>query len=187
MNKRIIQLSAFGLGLLILLGAIVYRPYLFATPVSNAIEKGIVLLRAGAHDGKDAPWRRRPYYGLKTWGIRGSGSPESGYIWFDEFPGATGDYHIVLKAIFEQDGSPQYALFAGRRVLKRGRFPYAKGKKDCEARGMPSSLYLGIHRIEQGEKISIWGESTYECANGNGAYVLWEELVFTPRGHSEHG
>ena len=52
--------------------------------------RAAVQLSAGRNSGHDSAWTSRPYGGKPTWGIRGSGYPEDGEIWFNSFPGASG-------------------------------------------------------------------------------------------------
>ena len=122
-------------------------------------------------------WQKRHRYGRATWGIRGSGKVESGLIWFDHFPGESGEYRIILRGVFEQDGAPFYAVRAGGRTLAEGRFPYLTGKLVCDGEGAPGKLDLGVHRLNRGEKVALWGKSIYECGS-HGAYTLWDRLVF---------
>ena len=138
-----------------------------------------VQLSAGRNSGHDSAWTSRPYGGKPTWGIRGSGYPEDGEIWFNSFPGASGEYQVTLGVYLEQDGSSSYAVRAGGRTLKDGRFPYYRGKRDCDARGGTSEIGLGRHTINQGERISVWGRSIYECGK-HGAYALWYSMRFEP-------
>jgi len=86
--------------------------------------RAAVQLSAGRNSGHDSAWTSRPYGGKPTWGIRGSGYPEDGEIWFNSFPGASGEYQVTLGVYLEQDGSSYSAVRAGGRTLKDGRFPY---------------------------------------------------------------
>jgi len=149
---------------------------------SRTLEPNQILLRAGDNNGHDPVWKKRHYYGLATWGIRGSGKVESGKIWFDGFPGDSGYYDITMGALFERDGRGAYRVVAGERTLQEGEFPYYQGTKDCNSRGGQGNLSLGRHWIEKGEKITVWGESIYECGE-KGAYTLWYELLFTRTDH----
>lgn len=178
--------------LLLILLACLVLVLLWATPVSafldtillrlesspsNQVQDTSIVLYAENSDGRDPAWEKRYYYGLRSWGIRGSGSPESGKIWFASFPGKSGRYEVTLNAILEQDGSPPLRLSANDEVLTESRLPYLKGRKDCAARGAVGTFSLGTHEITQGSKISLWAESTYECGE-KGAYMLWDKLVF---------
>jgi hypothetical protein len=142
---------------------------------SNA--QSTLTLWADDHSGHDPAWERRAYYFKPSWGIRGSGVSEEGSIWFDSFPGETGLYEIVLGAIIEQDGSSHYEVYANENLLKKGRFGYAKGEKNCDGRGRSGQIALGTHRLEKGCRIRIWGKSVYECGK-KGAYTLWYSISF---------
>jgi hypothetical protein len=158
---------------------------LFLMPLAAACEPappkipGQIVLAAGDNDGHSPAWTKRHYYGLNTWGIRGSEKSEEGEIWFSSFPGPSGRYEVQLSGVFENDGSPHIAVYAGEKALFTGRFPYPSGKKDCSARGERGMLVLGTHNITHGEKIRVWGRSVYECGE-KGAYSLWDRLLFTP-------
>jgi len=163
------------------------KPLLFAAALLHsavaiasepAASKRIVLWAHQA-DGRDPVWQSRPRYGLKLWGIRGSGRVESGSVWFHSFPGESGPYRIVVRGVFEQDGRPFFQLTAGGRLLQRGRYPYLKGSLVCGGQSGPGKLDLGVHQIRRGDRIEFWGESVYECGP-HGAYTFWERLVFIP-------
>jgi hypothetical protein len=147
---------------------------------ANVVSPEQVILYAENHSTKDPAWAKRYYYGNRTWGVRGSGSVESGTISFDAFPGASGNYQIELSAIFEQDGSPPLRLLAGGVELFSGNLPYLNGHLDCSARGAARVLPLGVHHIEKGSRIDLWAQSVYQCGE-KGAYMLWDALIFTPR------
>jgi len=151
-------------------------------PWRGAVAAGTAL-RADSHDGRGEVWERRPSAGKSSWGIRGSGIPESGSIWFDGFPGDSGVYLVELGAVLERDGDPAYKISAAGRVLGQGRYPYACGKLMCAAskRSCPDKaahLNLGTHRIQHGERIEVWGRSRYPCG-AHGAYARWFEVRFT--------
>lgn len=166
-------------GLLIFFAAIFL--VFFDGAASEPVPANTLVLLASENSGHDPAWEKRHYYGRKTWGIRGSGVPEDGNLWFDAFPGESGTYRVTMGVILEQDGSPHYSLKAGERVLKEGRFPYLKGEKNCDERGAPTRFELGEHFLEKGERISVWGKSVYECGE-KGAYTLWHDLRFTKSG-----
>lgn len=163
--------KTFGLTFIIL------SAFVLIAQTKTGNDNSIISLKAHQNDGHDKAWESRPYYFKSTWGINGSGKPEDGEIWFNSFPGETGSYKIRLKGILEQDGSAEFALKASTRTLYTGKFPYLKGKRDCDARGASSSIDLGEHKIVHGEKISIWARSVYECGK-KGAYALWYSLEF---------
>ena len=146
----------------------------------NTLTPELIVLRAENHDGKDEVWQARHYYGKRTWGIRASGKPEAGAIWFNAFPGDTGEYVVTLYTVLEHDGQPKIQLRAAGKSLFEGSFPYHEGYLDCDKRGAPGSLPLGTHQITKGEKIELIGTSVYECGK-QGAYALWYELRFTPK------
>ncbi len=191
MKRRIFKLFAFAA--ILLCGLLFFSPGFVGTglaiidtllleveaPPSNQVANDEIILFAENSDGHDPAWEKRYYYGLRSWGIRGSGKAESGQIWFNSFPGATGEYEIVLKAVLEHDGSPPLKLSANDLTLYEGNLPYHDGHLDCEKRGAPAERSLGVHPIASGAKISIWAESTYECGE-KGAYMLWEKLIFRP-------
>ena len=143
-----------------------------------------IILPAGAHSGHDDLWTRRPSAGKMSWGIRGSGYPESGAMGFDGFPGDSGHYRIELGAVLERDGSPEYRVSVGGQVVGEGRYDFACGVLMCNASRAecPDAavhLDLGTHPIRRGDRIEVWGRSTYPCGE-HGAYTRWYELRFTP-------
>lgn len=162
--------------------AVLYQPFIswwqLAESAQNTVSKDLVVLHADHHDGKDEVWERRYYYGKRTWGIRGSGTPETGKIWFDHFPGESGTYSLRLDTVLEHDGRPAIAVLADETTLVQLKFPYFEGTHDCAKRGGPGSIELGTFRIEKGQRITLVGSSVYECGK-NGAYGLWDALSFT--------
>lgn len=166
-----------------LIGISTLAVYSFAGPrfkSSAPTSTKVISLYADKSSGRDPAWKKRHKYGLRTWGIRGSHKVESGNIWFDKFPGATGRYRIRLHALLEHDGQGAYRLGAGEQILSQGKFPYALNQQHCGKKGVYQALDLGDHHIEQGSKISLWGESVYQCPEGNGAYTMWERIDFEP-------
>jgi hypothetical protein len=146
-------------------------------PAENETTDSLVVLRPDSRDGADPGWQRRYYYGKPSWGIRGSGKPESAELWFESFPGPSGRYQVSLGAILEADGCAPFRVRVGKSNLFDGKLPYFGGKKNCEIRGGPQELPLGTHDIAHGERVSVWAESVYECGE-KGAYGLWYELRF---------
>lgn len=151
------------------------------------LSKGLVVFQADRHDGKDEAWIRRPSAGKPSWGIHGTGYPDSGSMWFDKFPGKTGRYKIELGAVLERDGAPAYRVLAGGAILGEGEYPYACGTLMCEAtrEACPDrAVYidLGEHLIRGEVRIQVWGRSDYPCSPEHGSYARWYELRFTKAG-----
>jgi hypothetical protein len=160
------------------------------------VSAAVLLFAAGAHavlpgvslvpdqaDGHSPAWERRYYYGKLSWGIRGSRAVERGEMWFDRFPGKSGRYRIRLGVILENDGQALFQVQAAERTLADLRLPWASGKKDCERRGRPDVLDLGEYELNQGDRITVIGESDYACGlDKGGAYALWYRLSFEPVG-----
>ena len=172
----LIVLLAFGM-------LIVYREGIFSSfaevsaPQADIHQENQVILYADNALNKDEVWAKRYYYGMRTWGIRGSGKVESGRMCLAPFPRESGDYLVSIDAVFEHDGSPALRLSIDGEVLYRGQLPYAENYLDCEKRGMPGTVALGTFHINAGAQICVWGESVYECGE-KGAYMLWERLRF---------
>ncbi|RMD61081.1 MAG: hypothetical protein D6826_10870 [Alphaproteobacteria bacterium] len=143
-----------------------------------------IVLTADDHDGREETWQRRPSAGVASWGIRGSGRPEDGIMWFDAFPGPSGFYHVQLGAVLERDGAPPYRVEVDGRLLGAGRYRHACGRLMCD---VPRSacpdratrLSIGVHHIARGARIAVWGRSVYPCG-AHGAYARWYEVRFTP-------
>ncbi len=185
-RSKLLFFALLGAGLLALLftatpvSGLLHGLFLTMEPApSNQVKDTEVVLYAENSDGHEAVWERRYYYGLRSWGIRGSGVPEDGTIWFDSFPGPSGRYEVKLSAVLEQDGSPPLRLYQNQTVLHDMKLPYLHGQKNCEERGAPRVVSLGTHALTHGSKISLWAQSTYECGE-KGAYLLWDKLLFTP-------
>jgi hypothetical protein len=157
-----------------------WNPLTWMFPEDEVVAAEAVVLKAENASGHDPAWERRWRGKIRTWGIRGSHKVEEGEIWFDKFPGKSGVYDVELGAFFEQDGSPFYRVTAGDRILGEGQFPYLTGARDCKGKGEAKHLRLGRHTIRQGERITIWGRSVYECPDMNGAYTLWHSIIFSP-------
>lgn len=144
-----------------------------------------IVLQADHHDGKDNIWRKRYDAGKNTWGIVGNHEIESGSMWFDSFPGETGSYEVVLGIVAEEDGRPLYRVSAGETVLDSGQYPCPGGSCDCSSNTGPETINLGTHPISRGERIEVWGQSTYSCDGeilDHGAYTRWYEIRFKPVG-----
>jgi len=143
-----------------------------------------IVLSADDYDGRDAIWIKRPSAGTDSWGIRGTGRPEAGAMWFDKFPGKSGLYRVELGAVLDRDGNPEYRVLAGGRILGQGQYGYACGdllctrdKSTCPDRA--AYLDLGVQRLTHDERIEVWGRATYPCP-GHGAYTRWYEIRFSP-------
>jgi hypothetical protein len=145
---------------------------------------GTVVLAADRHDGRDETWARRPAAGQPSWGIRGSGEPEAGRMWFDAFPGPGGRYRVELGAVLELDGDPAYRVSVAGAVLGQGTYPHSCGvllcnatRAECPDRAV--HLDLGEHEIARGARVEVWGRATYPCGK-HGAYTRWYEVRFVP-------
>lgn len=139
-----------------------------------------ITLKAGDADDFDGVWEPRSSEGKPSWGIKGTGEPLQGSMWFDSFPGATSIYSIEFGIIAEDDGPPLYKVFAGDRLLKSGTYPCPKGDCGCTKNTEAATIDLGQHAIAEGDRIEVWGKSVYPCGS-HGAYTRWYELAFTRR------
>lgn len=144
-----------------------------------------VVLKADDNDGKDEIWLKRYDAGKKTWGIVGNHQIESGSMWFDAFPGESGSYEVILGIVAEEDGRPLYRVSAGETVLDSGKYPCPGGSCNCSKNTEPETINLGTHTITRGDRIEMWGQSTYTCDGetlDHGAYARWYEIRFKPVG-----
>lgn len=178
--------------------ALIAVAILFSAPMGAALWYGLptsrtgagqtgesaIVLEADSSDGHESIWIRRPSAGTDSWGIRGSGRPESGEMWFNRFPGKSGHYRVALGAVLERDGDPEFRVLAGKQILAQGHYDYAcgtllctKNKTVCPDR--KSLIDLGVHYLEHDQKVAVWGRATYPCP-GHGAYTRWYEIRFTP-------
>jgi hypothetical protein len=139
-----------------------------------------IVLKAANHDGKDKCWTKRNK-GNGEWGIRGSHRVESGNIWFDSFPGATGRYRVGFRVVTENDGHPHYRISAGGRQIGGGQLPLPQGNRLGKGKAYADRvLDLGIHEVRKGDKINVWAKSVYPMGRSHGAYCRWSEMHFTP-------
>jgi hypothetical protein len=138
-----------------------------------------VVLEADDKDGYDSEWGKRYEAGTNSWGIDGTGDPLSGKMWFNSFPGASGTYEVIMGIVAEEDGQPEYKVYAGGDLLKGGKYPCPGGSCDCSKNTRAQTINLGEHHIAQGDKIEVWGKSVYPCGS-HGAYARWYELRFKP-------
>jgi hypothetical protein len=137
-------------------------------------------LVAKEYDYKDTPWTDR---GGGYMGIRGSLKVESGHIGFTSFPGATGNYRVRWHVRLENDGRPRYRITVGATKIAEGRYPFSRGKSGCHGGSTEDHTFdLGVHAVSKGDKVDIWGESTYECDPSHGAYCRWKSIEFVPEG-----
>lgn len=137
-----------------------------------------VTLAADDNDGHDNCWQKRYDCGKNTWGIEGNHRITSGKMWFNSFPGASGTYQVKLSICAEEDGRPAYRVYAGGSKIADGRYPWPNGQSCAGASTKGMVLDLGEHHISNGEKIELWGQSTYECSESHGAYTRWDKLIF---------
>jgi hypothetical protein len=142
-----------------------------------------IVLKASKHAGRQTVWQKRSAAGKATWGIRGSGESESGKMWFNSFPGSSGEYSVKFGVVLEGDGRSEFKIFVDDNVLKSGKFPLACSQLECsidKRRCPPKAVYLslGHYNIPQGSKIVVWGKSVYPCGPKHGAYCRWFELRF---------
>ena len=184
LGKLTIAAGVVGVGLL--MAAVLFRDRRadLGPEPSRIVQDNMVVLPAGTYDDKDEVWTSRPKGGKRSWGIRGSGYAEAGRMWFDGFPGETGRYKVELGVVLETDGDPEYRVSSGGTVLDEGRYRYACEVLLCgatpeECPFKPRYIDLGVHRIETGERIEVWGRSTYPCGPEHGSYSRWFELRFT--------
>jgi hypothetical protein len=139
-----------------------------------------IVLKADDNDGHDNVWEKRYDAGKNSWGIEGNHRVTSGDMWFAGFPGSDGTYRVTFGVVLEEDGQPKYKVTAGGQTLGQGEYPWPNGDA-CAGKGTKASVIdFGEHDINQGDKINVWGESTYECSPEHGAYTRWYELRFTP-------
>lgn len=137
-----------------------------------------ITLKAGDADDYDGVWEPRSSAGKPSWGIKGTGDQLQGSMWFDSFPGVTGIYSIEFGIIAEDDGPPNYKVFAGDRLLKSGKYPCPDGNCGCTKNTAAATIDLGEHAVGNGDRIEVWGKSVYPCGS-HGAYTRWYELAFT--------
>jgi hypothetical protein len=170
MRNFLILLMVVGVGRLVQA-----QTYSFKAPNYNG--KTQYFVDRGTIDGKAT-------YGIKGEGV--TGEVHSADMWFNSFPGNSGTYNIQFGVVLEDDGDPEYAVTAGSRLIKKGRFPYASGSRKCSGSYKKASyLNLGDHQVNKGEKINIWGKSVYYCGRAgdwHGAYTRWFEIKFTLKG-----
>lgn len=181
-----LTIATVVVGVALLVGVVVFsdRGANFGKQPTRIVRDNIVVLPAASHDGKDEVWKSRPKGGKRSWGIRGSGYPEAGRMWFDGFPGESGRYKVELGAVLEADGDPEYRVSAEGTVLGEGHFGFACEVLLCgaapeECSYKPHHIDLGEHWIDKGEPIEVWGRSTYPCGPEHGSYSRWFELRFT--------
>lgn len=150
--------------------------------IVSVVSADVVLVADNA-DGRDACWQARYELNKHTWGIEGNHVVTEGSMWFDAFPGADGEYDISMGIVAESDGRPAYRLTAGSRTIDEGVYPWGAGER-CSSDKNIDRIDMGRHTMNHGERIELWGESTYECSIDHGAYCRWYEIRFVPVGGS---
>ncbi|MBD3243707.1 MAG: hypothetical protein GF331_24160, partial [Chitinivibrionales bacterium] len=145
--------------------------------------RGDVVLEADNASDYDNCWEARYELNRHTWGIKGNHVVTDGKMWFNSFPGESGEYQVSLGIVAESDGRPSYRITAGSRVLDEGRYPWGSGTQCSKDKNL-DRIDIGTHHMNHGERIELWGQSTYECSIDHGAYCRWYEIRFVPTGGS---
>ena len=143
-----------------------------------------VLLTADGNSGYDSNvWTTRYDSGVNCWGIRGTGSPLAGKMWWNSFPGPTARYHVYLGAVLENDGDSPYRLYIDGQEVASGRFPYADGHLSCSpTKHRVADIDMGQHTVAAGARVEYWAQSVYPCGSSNGQYSRFYRIKFVPIG-----
>ena len=114
------------------------------------------ILKADDNDGHGSYWMKRRSGGTNSWGIVGDNRPRQDYIWFNSFPGATGNYNVYLGAVLEPDGASRCRLFIDGNQVKEIRYPYSTGSRDCSGSTYtPTDLLFGTFSVTNGDQIKL--------------------------------
>ena len=100
------------------------------------------------------------------------------------FPGTSGTYQLVLKAVTEYDGEPPYRVSLNGTTIQEGTYPLSSDlgcncPSDSWRTVCPDKtedIDLGTHTINTGDTIEFYGDDVYPCG-GHGAYAKWYGIM----------
>ena len=96
------------------------------------------------------------------------------------FPGESGTYRLILKAVTEYDGRSPYKLYINGTQVAAGEYPLSSDLGcDCPLENwrevcpdLNSDIDLGTHTINSGDTLKFWADDVYPCGS-HGAFAKW--------------